>query len=115
MDFKLVEAKKMKTLEDYAIALVLGMISLQTLDSYHVRAVELGILKEDQDCRSNTIVWDLRRMIKLYRDQLESILELLPTDFDMERILNELKKHEITKAKQLTRRQKEIKLCVESR
>lgn len=106
MNLTLVDAKNMKTLEDYAIALVTGLLTLKTLESFQIRSVELGILKEDQACRTNTIVWDIRRMLKLYQDQTESILELLPDDFNANAIIEGLKKNQVTKARSLTRKSK---------
>ncbi len=106
MDLKIVEARKMKSLEEYSMALVLGLISLQTLDSYHVRAIELGILKEDMACQANTIAWDLRRAMKQYRDQLESVLDLLPEDFDYQQIITNLQAHEKVKTKQVIRKKR---------
>lgn len=107
MEVTFVDVTKMKSLEDYAISLVTGMVSLKTLENYHIRAYELGLFKEDHECRCNTIVWDLRRMIKLYQDQLESILELLPPEFQIEEAIEVFKKAELTKARQLTRKKKD--------
>jgi len=104
MELKFVEASKMKSLEDYLCALITGMISIKTLQSFHERAVHLGILKEDQDCRGNTIIWDCKRLNKLYQDQAESILELLPEGFTFENILAQLTANEILAAKKLTRK-----------
>lgn len=104
MEIKLVEANKMKSLEDYLVALVTGMISLKTLEAFHIQAINLGILKEDQDCRINTILWDFKRLHKLYFDQAESILELLPDDISIENIIAQLTANEIVAAKKLTRK-----------
>ncbi len=104
MEIKLVEASKMKSLEDYLVALVTGMISLKTLESFHVQAVNLGVLKEDQECRANTILWDFKRLNKLYHDQADSVLELLPDDFAIEKIIEKLKANEIIAAKKLTKK-----------
>ncbi len=109
MDLTYVDAKNLKNLEGYAVALTTGMLSLKTLENFHIRAIEIGILPEDLSCRCNTIVWDLRRMIKLYKDQLESVLELLPDDFNATSIIDMLKKSELTKARQMTRKPKEKK------
>jgi len=109
MEVTYVDAKKLKTLEEYAVCLVTGMFSLKTLENYHIRAIEIGILTEDLNCRANTIVWDMRRMLKLYQDQLESVLELLPDDFNTDKIIELLKKQGLTKARQMTRKQKGVK------
>jgi len=109
VDHTFVDSKNLKTLEQYAIALVSGMISLKTLENYHIRANEIGILTEDLICRANTIVWDIRRDIKLYRDQLESVLELLPDTFNAETIIHTLKDLHVKKARQITRTRKSPK------
>lgn len=114
MEVTYVDAKKLKTLEEYAIALVTGMFSLKTLENYHIRAIEIGILTEDLNCRANTIVWDMRRMLKLYQDQLEGVLELLPDDFNTSTIIETLKKQGLTKARQMTRKKKEVKSALDN-
>ena len=102
-----VNASKLKSLEDYAVALTSVIITLKTLESFQVRAMELGILPEDMECRTNTILWDLRRMIKLYQDQLEACLELLPEDFTPESIVKSLIEQEKTRARSLLRKKVE--------
>ncbi len=109
MDHTYVDAKSLKTLEDYAIALASGMLSLKTLENFHIRAVEIGILSEELSCKANTIVWDLRRDIKLYQELLEGVLELLPDDFNAGSIIEKMKKMEITKARQMTRKPRKKK------
>ncbi len=99
MQIKLVDSKSMATLEHYVVALVTGLISLRTLEGYHIAAVNLGILKEDQECRANTIVWDIIRLRKIYSDQIDAALELLPSDFDVTEILKDLKTKEVRKNK----------------
>lgn len=106
MEVTYVEPNSLKNLEGYAVALVTGMLSLKTLENFHIKAVDIGILKEDQTCRCNTIVWDIRRCIKLYQDQLESVLELLPSDFNAQAIVEMLKKQQLTKARSMTRKKK---------
>lgn len=90
MKLKLVNCEEMSSLEEYLTFLVTGIMSLKTLSDFHVKAVEIGILKEDQECRSNTIIWDIKRLIKLYHDQADSILELLPNDYNFQKIVSEI-------------------------
>lgn len=104
MQIKLVEAKNMKSLEDYLISLVTGLISIKTLESFHAQAINLGILKEDQECRGNTILWDCKRLQKLYMDQADSVLQLLPDDISLPNIVNKLIKNEVSASKKLTRK-----------
>lgn len=106
MDHTLVDEKSLKTLEDYAVYLLTGMLSLKTLHNQQVRALELGIMPEDMAERSNTLLWDLRRLIKGYKEQAEAVLELLPGDFTIEKVMETLKAREITKARSLIRKGK---------
>jgi hypothetical protein len=99
MDPKLVQAKDMKSHEEYFVALALGIVSLRTLQSFHTQAVKLGLLREDETCRANTISWDINRLVKLYQDQAEGILELLPEGFSIEATLDTLRKKEINPRK----------------
>lgn len=106
MDFTYVDPKKMKSLEDYAVSLVTGILSLKTMESFHIRAVDLGIMPEDIACRCNTIIWDLRRSMHIYHEQLESVLELIPDTFNTETIIQGLQKSEISRARQLLKKKK---------
>lgn len=106
MDHTFVDENSLKSLEDYAVLLTSGMISLMTLQNIEVKALKIGIMKEDQAERSNTMVWELRRLMKLYQNQLESVLELLPDDFNGKAVIDKLKDQELTKARSMTRKQK---------
>jgi hypothetical protein len=109
MDHTFVDEKSLKSLEDYAVFLTSGMLTLMTLQNIQVRALEIGIMPEDMSERANTMVWDVRRQIKMYKEQLESTLELLPEDFRAGPILEKLKLKELTKARSLIRKPKEKK------
>lgn len=92
MELKLVNAKEMNSLEQYLFAIVTGMLSIKTIAEFHIQAIKLGILKEDQECRVNTIIWDCKRILKILQDQAESIKELLPDEFSIENVIKELAK-----------------------
>ncbi len=106
MDLTYVDEKKLRTLEDYAVFLGTAMISLTTLQNCEIKAIEIGILPEDMNVRANTIIWDLRRLITLYRMQLEHALDLVPDDFNASAIIEKLKKTELTKARSMIRKQR---------
>lgn len=106
MDHTYVDAKSLKSLEDLAVLLASALLSLQTLHNAQVRAIEIGIMKEDMNERANTIAWDLRRLLQLYQTQLESVLELLPDDFNAISTIEKLKLAEIKKARAMTRKLK---------
>jgi len=66
---------KMTCLEHYGASMVTAIISLQTLEAFHLNAFKLGLLNESMEECSKTICWELRRTIKLYETQLENVLE----------------------------------------
>lgn len=104
MDHTYVDEKNLKSLEDLAVVLVTGILTLQTLHNLQVKAIDLGIMPDEMATRTNTILWDLRRLMKLYQEQTENVLELVPDDFNAEAIINGLKKRELTKARQMIRK-----------
>lgn len=106
MDYTYVDTKNLKSLEDYAVFLTTGMLTLMTLHNFQVKAVEIGIMPDDMAERANTIMWDIQRLQKNYQNQLESTFELLPDDFNADSILENLKKQELTRARAMTRKKK---------
>lgn len=106
MDHTLQDEKSLKTLDDYAVILTTNLITLLTLQNLQVRALEIGIMKEDMNERANTIIWDLRRLLKLYQIQLNEVLSILPDDFNGEKIIKNLQEKELTKARSLLRKKK---------
>jgi hypothetical protein len=108
MDHTLVDEKSLKSLEDLAVYLTSGMLSLKTLQNLQVRSIEIGIMPEDMMERANTIIWDLRRLINNYTNQLNATFELLPEDFNSIATIQKLKEAEIKKARALTRKPKNI-------
>ena len=107
MDHTFVDANSMKSLEDYAIFLISGILSLKTLHNLQVRAIEIGILKEDMAERANTALWDLRRLMQIYQEQVNTVLELLPEDFNGQAIIAKLQETEMKKARSMTRKKRD--------
>lgn len=105
MDHTYVDEKNLKTIEDYAVYLGLAKISLTSLYNHQVQALELA-LPEDILTRISTILWDLRRAIKQCDDQLESVLKLVPDDFNAEAIIEQLRSRELTMARAMIRKKK---------
>lgn len=99
MDHTPVDVKSLKSLEDLAVHLSTGIYSLMTMHNYQVRAIEIGIMKEDMNERGNTIAWDLRRLIKHYKEQLEETLQLLPDDFNPNAAIKNLMKPKVKKTR----------------
>lgn len=75
-----VEADKMKTLEQYGAALICGMVSLQSLEKFHIQAYGKGMLEEDEAELGKTICWEIQRLLALYKTQFENINERCPMD-----------------------------------
>lgn len=99
MEFSQFSPKEMETLEQYATACVLAMISLKSLTGFQKKALDLGILKEDEECRLNTLIWDIGRLNRLYLQQTESVLERLPDSISIESTLKALKAKELPKTR----------------
>ncbi len=70
-----VTASKMQTIEDYGAALITGMISLKTLESFHFEAHKKGLLDEDEEETSKTICWEIQRLLALYQEQMKHVLD----------------------------------------
>lgn len=111
MELTYADEKQIKSLEDYAVFLVTGMLSLKTLYNQQVRALEIGILPDDLAEKSNIVLYDIRRMINLYQQQTEEVLQLVPDDFNINTIVSNLKARELTLARSITRKKKEKPQC----
>ena len=70
-----VSADKLQTLEEYGAALLSSMISLKTLESFHIAAFKIGILDEDEAEAGKTICWEIQRLMALYKTQIENVLD----------------------------------------
>lgn len=90
-EFNFVDSEHLETLEEYGASLLLSMISLNTLENFHVVAFRKGILDEDEAECSKTIIWELKRLQGLYKTQMQNITERTK-DFNEEKVLENLKK-----------------------
>lgn len=88
-DIKFVNAEDLSSLEDYGAALLSSMISLRTLESFHIAAFNKGLLEEDEAETGKTICWEIRKLMSLYKTQVENILDR--TELSEEDILQSLK------------------------
>ncbi len=88
-DIQFVSAEELTTLEDYGASLLSSLISLKTLESFHIAAFNKGLLDDDEAETGKTICWELQRLIALYKTQIENILDR--TDLKEEEILQSLK------------------------
>lgn len=88
-DIKAVNVDNMKTLEHYATSLVTAIISIGTMEKFHLNAYKQGLLEEDEAERALTICWELRRLMSLYTVQFEDVAER--TEIDRVTVLAGLK------------------------
>ena len=72
-DLQFLTADRMDSLEQYGASLLTGMISIRSLESFHITAMAKGFLDEDEDEACKTLCWEMRRLMKLYLNQYEKI------------------------------------------
>lgn len=90
MDLTILDAKRINSLEDYAVFLGAGLLSLMSLQNGQVMGIEAGIMTDDLQTSANVLIWDLRRLIELYKKQLIETCELLPEEFSPENTINNI-------------------------
>lgn len=88
-EIKFVNAEDLNSLEDYGAALLSSLISLKTLEAFHIAAFNKGLLDEDEAETGKTICWEIHRLIALYKTQIENVLDR--TELNEEDILQSLK------------------------
>lgn len=86
---KFVSADELETLEQYGAAILSSMISLRTLEQFHISAFQKGILDTDEEECAKTICWELHRLMALYQKQVEHICDR--TELDEKTVLDNLK------------------------
>ena len=97
----LFSADHMKNLDDYASAMVMSMLSIRTLEGFQAQALKLGILQEDEEECSKTIIWELRRLLSLYKTQMDNVLER--TDINPDDIVKNIQDKSLKGARKLAR------------
>jgi hypothetical protein len=88
-EIKFVNAEDLSNLEEYAASLLSSIISLKTLEAFHIAAFNKGLLDEDEAETGKTIVWEIHRLINLYKTQIENVLDR--TEINQEQIIEGLK------------------------
>ncbi len=83
-----VNAEDLVTLEQYGAALLSSVISLKTLEAFHIAAFNKGLLDEDEAETGKTIVWEIHRLISLYKTQIENVLDR--TELDEKQVMSDL-------------------------
>jgi len=77
-----VSADKIKTLNQYGAVLLTSLFSLKTLESFHLAAFKEGLLDQDEEECSKTILWEIQRLKALYQKQLENVMNRCELDKD---------------------------------
>lgn len=72
---KTVTATEIESLKDYAVSIMTAMASLRTLELYHVTAYQKGLLDTDEIETSHTIIWEIKRLLNLYKTQMQHVLD----------------------------------------
>lgn len=88
-EIKFVNAEDLSSLEEYGAALLSSLISLKTLEAFHIAAFNKGLLDEDEAETGKTIVWEIHRLIALYKTQIENVLDR--TELNEAQILQSLR------------------------
>jgi len=88
-EVQFVNAEDLQSLEQYGAALISSMISLRTLESFHIAAFNKGLLDEDEAETGKTICWEIHRLIALYKTQVENVLDR--TELKEEEVLKGLR------------------------
>lgn len=108
MDHTYVDEKSLKNLEDYAICLGSSILTLITLQNLQMQAIKLGIMKEQEEKMAEALIWNLRKAIDMFKDQMIDICGSLPDTFNAEEVINTLKQRELTKARSFIRKKKDV-------
>ena len=85
-----VSVDEMSTIEHYAASLIFGVYSIKTLEAFHVKALKLGLLNEDEEESVKTICWEMKRLIALHKTQLDQITE--KSGFNQEKAMEYFRK-----------------------
>ena len=83
-------ADRIENIETYGASLLAAMASLRTLESFHLMAYKKGILDEDEKECAESISWEIRRILVLYKKQVEHLLER--TEINQAGLVLELRK-----------------------
>jgi len=77
-DLTFVSSSQLETLEQFAASLLTGVISLKSLEGYHIAAYKKGLMSDDEQETSKTICWEIHRLLALYKQLIEMIQERAP-------------------------------------
>ena len=84
-----VDAENISSLEEYGASLLSAMVSLKTLEAFHISAFKKGLLDVDEAETGNTICWEIKRLLALYQTQINHVLDR--TSLNEDQVLDSLK------------------------
>lgn len=109
-EIKFVNAEELKTIEDYATALLTGMASLRTLYAYHLCAFDKGLLQNEDEIKlAESIRFNIDTLLRLYKTQVENMLDR--SEVTQDEIMNAFRS--IMPDVKIPRKKKNIKKKVE--
>jgi len=105
-DFQAVDSEDVNTLEQYGAALLASIASLRTLENYQEVALSKGLLDEDEVECSKGIIWELKRLLGLYKTQVHNIKDRTK-DFNEDEVIENFRR--IMPGIEIPRKQKNVK------
>ena len=78
-----INSDNITSLDDYAVMLAVGLLSIASLKQVHVHCVKIGILNTEMTDRVHTMMFDLQRLIDSYTQQSDAVLALLPAGVNL--------------------------------
>ena len=75
-----IPADNIKSLEEYGACLITSMMSIRSMETYHIQAYEEGLFNTEEEELSKSICWELRRLMTLYTQLTEMIGERCEID-----------------------------------
>ena len=104
-DIQFVSAEGLENLEQYGASLLSSIISLKTLESFHIAAFNKGLLDDDEAETGKTICWEIQRLLALYKTQIENIMDR--TELNEQQVIDGLR--EMMPNVKIPRKRKKVK------
>lgn len=88
--FSFINVSDLNTSEKYASHILSTIVSLNTFKSCEEKAFAEGLFDEVEEETSKTIIWEIKRLLALYKTQMKKIIE--KTGFDTEKAIEDFTK-----------------------
>lgn len=99
MDHTNVDVKSLRTLEELQFYLGTTLVSIRTMVALQAQAISAGIMPEDMNVRAADIIQQLKVCFQKIQEQALENADLLPPDYNPEKIAKKLKKQEVELAR----------------